>query len=751
MIYYLNSKEINEGVTKDINEPIQKNWANDWLKTIEMNKLETGNDLTKPAQNSYLINRCVNIISQNFPQVPLLIYDIKTEDALRMDNPSYNIFNIPNKYMTYYNFWAKVSMFYTLYGESFIYMGKNQSGNKIVDMQVIDPRGIKEVLDDKTKNLIGWLFNNRVSLDLDEVIHIKNANPYSDIRGLSPLDAVEVELNSDYKASKYNLAFYKNGGIPSAVITTGDEETTVAEMRKIKRLWEKQHGGVSNAHKTAVLRGGMKLEVISLNQQEMEFINARNFTQEVVSSTMGVPQTILGITTGNRSIGDTERKRFWKETMKPQLLNVQYSLNRFYFSVYEPNLRCRFDYRKVDELQKDFGDDVKAAKELFQMGFSRNELNYRFDLGFDDMDNFGNKTYVPLNIIPQDKYEEYLASKTSIGKPIQDDNSGADKNLTNNISIQGVADFLERDKATITTKSNENKTIEDRANNLFDELQTTWEEKLSKKFKIYFYEQRKRLLKALYKDEDKMAWYFDVIKDYDIKINKLKENIELYKIKKNKDKDEINKLKEYVKLYESIIKEKQYFIKENKDLIESQVMNRLNLWDAENKRMTTIFGLFYGDMIKEGQNTAYTILNIDRHVELNKDLLFDRMNKITGINTTMYNKIRKSIHQGLLAGDDLAGIARRIKDIYNKVGSRVTMIARTESSAAINYAMWYEYKESGVVPRKAWITSKDDKVRPTCKSNAAQGVIPINQNFSSGQMYPDGVNCRCRTIPITYN
>ena len=149
---------------------MKKGWDSEWLKGSELNKLAQGSDLTLPAQNSYLVNRCVNLISQNFPQVPLIIYNVKTGDPISPDSEIYNPFIIPNEYMTYYGFWSRVSMFYTLYGESFIYIERNKFGTKVLSMQVVDPRSMKEVLHEKSNELIGWLFDKKLSLDLKDII-----------------------------------------------------------------------------------------------------------------------------------------------------------------------------------------------------------------------------------------------------------------------------------------------------------------------------------------------------------------------------------------------------------------------------------------------------------------------------------------------------------------------------------------------------------------------------------------------------
>ena len=186
-------------------------------------------------------------------------------------------------------------------------------------------------------------------------------------------------------------------------------------------------------------------------------------------------------------------------------------------------------------------------------------------------------------------------------------------------------------------------------------------------------------------------------------------------------------------------------------LDEGMVMAQITILDSENKRLTTIFAPIYSDMIVEGQELAFKVIGVDRNVLLNKNLLFDRMNMINGINDTVYRQLKKSVVEGIQAGETIDGISRRIKDVYNTVGSRVNMIARTEASHAINLATWMEYKESGLVPFKRWVTAKDERVRENHAANAAQGAIPIDKAFQNGEVYPSqaSVNCRCRLVPIT--
>jgi SPP1 gp7 family putative phage head morphogenesis protein len=56
------------------------------------------------------------------------------------------------------------------------------------------------------------------------------------------------------------------------------------------------------------------------------------------------------------------------------------------------------------------------------------------------------------------------------------------------------------------------------------------------------------------------------------------------------------------------------------------------------------------------------------------------------------------------------------------------------------------YKDRGV-KKKKWLDAGDSKVRPEHKNNTGQGAIPVEEAFSSGELYPNAVNCRCCIAP----
>lgn len=395
----MESKELARDSSNVSDQQILKDFSSSWLKIQEKNLIQLGDKLVNPAQNNFLVYKCINVIAENICTVPIILYNKTTKNPLPETDPLYRIFHEPNPYDNFDDFMSAISTFYTLYGEAFI-TNIRTTGKKF-EMWNLDPRLMKEVVDRDTGMLLGWVYNKKQPFELEEIIQIKRYNPYNQWRGLSPLVSAAVELSIDYKSSKYQESLLTNGAVPGGIITVPENAImSDEEMRKLRRIWEQRHMGPKDGHKLAVLKGGLKYEPIAFDSQEMEFIDSRKFTRENILLTFGVPAVVAGLTEGvNRTSAEAQLKLFWRTTIKPQLERIQSKFNYDLLPQYYPNIGVKFDYRKIDELQKDFTADAEVAKKFFSMGFSRNELNYRFDFGFDENTESGDICYVPLNLV----------------------------------------------------------------------------------------------------------------------------------------------------------------------------------------------------------------------------------------------------------------------------------------------------------------------------------------------------------------
>lgn len=127
-------------------------------------------------------------------------------------------------------------------------------------------------------------------------------------------------------------------------------------------------------------------------------------------------------------------------------------------------------------------------------------------------------------------------------------------------------------------------------------------------------------------------------------------------------------------------------------------------------------------------------------------LLADARITIKSIARTRLNDLGKLLAQGAANGDTPEQLANDIRELLT-IPSRAHMIALTEICRASSIAAHNTYKKLGI-KGKRWLTSKDIKVCAICKANEAQGAIPLNQPFESGDLYPPNhPQDRCVTLP----
>lgn len=112
------------------------------------------------------------------------------------------------------------------------------------------------------------------------------------------------------------------------------------------------------------------------------------------------------------------------------------------------------------------------------------------------------------------------------------------------------------------------------------------------------------------------------------------------------------------------------------------------------------------------------------------------------------NDINNLVSTAMDEGWSNQKLAEAISDSTTFDKDRSMMIAQTETNYADNTITFDAFEKAGV-KSKAWITGKDDKCCEICQANEDQGVIDINDTFSSGDAYPPShPRCRCTIIAV---
>ncbi len=130
------------------------------------------------------------------------------------------------------------------------------------------------------------------------------------------------------------------------------------------------------------------------------------------------------------------------------------------------------------------------------------------------------------------------------------------------------------------------------------------------------------------------------------------------------------------------------------------------------------------------------------------DFFSMREMKIKHINRDTFDKLTKSLTEGIQDGETIKELSARVETVYSDAkGYRSRMIARTETNIANNFGHMESMRLAGI-ERKEWVTAGDEDVRFEHDLNGDQGCIDFNSEFyGTNEQYPGEINCRCVVIP----
>lgn len=218
--------------------------------------------------------------------------------------------------------------------------------------------------------------------ELDEIVRFYKMHPFDELDGLSPLTSARSQLVQSFLADLFNESFFKNGAEPGLILTTDEELDTEKKDEMLQRL-KARHQGAASAKKPMILDGGLGIAE-QTSHRDMEFTDQQKWTFLIVLAIFGIPKAMIGGQEDevNRATFEAAKTAFFQMTIIPLLI---YYSEMFYNKVLkqiDPSLFLVFDLARVEGLRGTVAEVAKAAKDLLGSGFSRNEVNDRFEMDF---------------------------------------------------------------------------------------------------------------------------------------------------------------------------------------------------------------------------------------------------------------------------------------------------------------------------------------------------------------------------------
>lgn len=677
----------------------------------EVANMPTSRDYLDSYDSSFLVYTCVKKIAEKVANTKFKLYKVTgTPENGKVkelkNHPALDLLAKVNPFTTKFEMLEKTQIFEELLGNSYWLKVRGDKTKKPIELWQLRPDRVR-IVEDPNKIIAGYVYltpnGTQLNFTPEDIIHFKQTNPKSDLYGQPTVKAAIELIQSSIFTIRWNKNFFYNQARPDGMLILKTKQTP-AQMKELEKRWKDDYGGIANAHKTSVVEGDADYKSLNMTMREMEFSNLRTATNEDILAAFGVPKSIIGMQGMNRAEAEAQIYTFLSETIEPKVQRLVETLNEFLIPEYGTDLYLDFESPTPQD-RKAIIDEYALALNKW---LSTNEIREMegkapLDGGWD--------IYIPFSDVPMSSANE-------------GNNADATKGY---VRLKGSEKKYREEK-------------EKRENDIL--LRKVFEGKSKIKLEIQLKEELRAMLvrqKRNFTKEQKKAWWteHDKILTSDIKIFR--------------------------------IMTKQLFTGQQEraiDMLKSQTAEKgitkaisdLLDWETEKTIFTQISMPVFTNMISKRGKRAAKLIGTDFHMtESIKNFIDKKAIKFSGeVNDTTKERLNNSLAEGVNAGESIDELTTRVADVFKvRKDSGAEMIARTEVTSAVNEADIETYKQSGVVEKKEWLATMDDRTRET-HAEVDGEVVGLSEEFSNGLKFPgdpsgeadEVINCRCTLLPV---
>lgn len=341
---------------------------------------------------------CVNVIAQTVAQLPLHLYrrTAKGKEVAK-DHPLYSLVGTrPNKFHNSFNFREMLTAHMCLRGNSFAFINRVGNG-RVYELLPLHPDCVGVYRDPWT-----WEVTYNISQKKGingtytpkEILHVMGLS-LNGFQGVTPLTYARESIGLSLATEEHGARIFSNG----AQVSKAFKHPTKLSDDAFNRLKAEidQYTGVGNAGKTMILEEGMDIAALSMNSDDAQFLETRQFQIPEIARFYRMPlHKIQDLTRSTNNNIEHQSLEFLTDTMLPWFVRWEQSLNNQLLTDQEQ--REYFFKFDVDDLLR---ADMKSRFEAYTSAvtakiLSPNECREKEDMNpYDGGDKYENPAITP--------------------------------------------------------------------------------------------------------------------------------------------------------------------------------------------------------------------------------------------------------------------------------------------------------------------------------------------------------------------
>jgi HK97 family phage portal protein len=322
-------------------------------------------DYKKIAKESYMLNvraqAAVRMVATACAGIPWIAY----RDENELDKHQIlDLIKRPNEYQSQSSFIEEMVSYLMLWGNDFV-EGEfpRTPGRPPVHLYNIRPAYMSvKPGDGKKVNVYEFRYGtDKHEYTPEEMMHIKLFHPDNDFWGMGLAEAAALSIDQNNLSKMWNINLMKNGAKVGGLLSS---ETSLGE-EEVKDLREqiKMQYGAENIGFPMVLEGNFDWKPMSLNAQDMDWLEGQKMSAREIALAFSVPPELLGDTeTKTYSNYQESRKAFYMESVLPLMDKIRDELNGWLCPKWPgQNLRLDYDMDAIDALKDSRSDTWSDA------------------------------------------------------------------------------------------------------------------------------------------------------------------------------------------------------------------------------------------------------------------------------------------------------------------------------------------------------------------------------------------------------
>jgi HK97 family phage portal protein len=237
---------------------------------------------------------CVRILAETMASLPLIMYERLERGKRRAeDHYLYTLLkDQPNEFMTSFEYRETLQGHLALRGNAYSLVDYDGSG-RVTSLFPLRPDRMLQIVEGGDRRLFHYMLPSGEMRWFDNlhIWHLRGMGS-DGLYGYSPIHLARQAIGLGMAAEKYGALFFSNGAEPGVILQHPSKLSDDA-YKRIRKSWDKMHGGLDKKHRMAIVEEGMTVEKIGIPPDDAQFLETRKFQLQEIARIYRIPPHML--------------------------------------------------------------------------------------------------------------------------------------------------------------------------------------------------------------------------------------------------------------------------------------------------------------------------------------------------------------------------------------------------------------------------------------------------------------------------